>query len=88
MTESVFLKVTSAFLVGGEIARAGEIVEVSLTEAKDLLNRGKAVLANESDAPKVAPRPLAVGDTKDDDEAETSPVVETETKTRGRKKGK
>jgi hypothetical protein len=45
MSKSVFLMVTSAFMVGGAIAKAGEIVEVSNAEAKDLLNRGKAKLA-------------------------------------------
>jgi hypothetical protein len=45
MSKSVFLLVTSAFMVDGQIAKAGEVVEVSNTEAKDLLNRGKAKLA-------------------------------------------
>lgn len=45
--KNVFLKVSSAFLVGGEIAKAGEVVEVSEAEAKDLLHRGKATLATE-----------------------------------------
>ncbi len=53
MSDSVFLKVTSAFLVAGEIAKVGEIVEVSHGEAKDLLQRGKAVLATADDAPAV-----------------------------------
>ncbi len=51
MTKSVFLKVSSAFLVGGTIAKTGEIVEVSEGEAKDLLQRGKATLATAADAP-------------------------------------
>ena len=54
MTKSVFLKVSSAFLVGGEIAKTGEIVEVTESEAKDLLQRGKATLATASDAPEQA----------------------------------
>lgn len=45
MSESVVLKVTSAFLVGGQVAKAGELVEVTKAEAKDLLHRGKATLA-------------------------------------------
>lgn len=45
MSKSVFLKVTSAFMLGGAMAKAGEVVEVTNTEAKDLLSRGKAVLA-------------------------------------------
>lgn len=49
--ETVFLKVSSAFLVGGQLAKAGEVVEVTSTEAKDLLARGKAVVATGADAP-------------------------------------
>lgn len=51
MTKTVFLKVSSAFLVGGQLAKAGEIVEVTGTEAKDLLARGKATVATVADAP-------------------------------------
>lgn len=61
MSETVFLKVTSAFLVGGEIAKKGEIVELTPNEARDLLARGKAVPATAGDAPtiKAAPAPEA-----------------------------
>lgn len=52
MTQTVFLKVSSAFTVGGRIAKAGEIVEVSEGAAKDLLHRGKATLATSADAPQ------------------------------------
>ena len=51
MSKTVFLKVSSAFLVGGQLAKAGEIVEVTGTEAKDLLARGKATVATVADAP-------------------------------------
>ena len=51
--EMVAVKVTSAFMVGGEIARPGEIVEVTNSEAKDLLHRGMAVLATEEDEPAI-----------------------------------
>lgn len=92
MSDTVFLKVTSAFLFEGKVARAGSIVEVNTATAKDILNRGKATLANEADAPKVATKPLAVGDTKEADEVETAPAAEAdapaEPKARGRKKGK
>lgn len=54
MTKSVFLKVSSAFMVDGQIAKAGDIVEVSEGDAKDLLHRGKATLATASDAPEQA----------------------------------
>ena len=52
MSKTVFLKVSSAFLVGGQLAKAGEIVEVTGTEAKDLLARGKATVATVADAPE------------------------------------
>lgn len=45
MTKSVALKVSSAILVGGKLVKAGELVEVTMAEAKDLLHRGKATLA-------------------------------------------
>lgn len=50
MNKSVVLKVTSAFLVGGQVAKAGELVEVTMAEAKDLLHRGKATLATSKPA--------------------------------------
>jgi hypothetical protein len=50
--EKVFLKLTSAIAVDGFILRAGHIVEMVEHEAKDLLRRGKAVLASLSDHPK------------------------------------
>lgn len=54
MSNSVFIKVTSAFMLGGHIARAGEVVEVDTAEAKSLLARGKAVVATKADAPSQA----------------------------------
>lgn len=76
MSESVFLKVSSAFLCGGSIAKKGEIVEVSNAEAKDLLARGKAVVATDDDAPvEKAPARVALVE----DEAPVvvdAPVVE------------
>jgi hypothetical protein len=62
MPDSVYLKVSSAFLIGGEIARKGEIVEVSNNEAKDLLSRGKATLATSKDAPEKVPAEIIVAD--------------------------
>lgn len=56
--KSVFLKVSSAFTVDGVIAKAGEIVEVLEDDAKSLLNRGKAVLAEAEDM-------LGLGDNDD-----------------------
>ena len=43
--ETVLLKVTSAFFIGGKMARPGDVVEVTTSDARDLLNRGKARLA-------------------------------------------
>ncbi len=74
MSKTVMLKVTSAFLVGGELARSGEVVEVTTAEAKDLLHRGKAVLATAADEPK---EPQGAGDDDqggDQDEAEAKPA--------------
>jgi len=89
MSESILLKVTSALWIGGTIAKAGEIIEVSYIEAKDLLGRGKAVLADEADAPKVAPRALSVSGTKEDDESESKSETDgdapAETKSRRKK---
>ena len=42
--ETVLLKVTSAFFIGGKMARPGDVVEVPTSDARDLLNRGKARL--------------------------------------------
>ena len=50
----VFLKVSSSFLVGGEIAKPGDVVNVPEAEAKDLLHRGKATLATADDEPNQA----------------------------------
>jgi len=86
MSETILLKVTSALWIGGSIAKAGEIIEVSYTEAKDLLGRGKAVLADDADAPKVAPRPLSVSGTKEDDESEGENDAEAPVETKSRRK--
>jgi len=47
--ETVFLVVTSAFVLSGEIAEMGEIVEVTDTEARDFLRRGMARVATADD---------------------------------------
>lgn len=47
----ITLRVTSAFWVGGEMAKPGELVDVSDAEARDLLSRGVA------DLPEVAASP-------------------------------
>lgn len=47
--KSYVLKLTSAIVVDGGIVKAGQLVELSETEAKNLLARGKAVLATAAD---------------------------------------
>ncbi len=75
MSKTVMLKVTSAFLVGGELARSGEVVEVTTAEAKDLLHRGKAVLATAADEPKLAAQEAGDDDPGGDQaEAEAKPA--------------
>lgn len=54
MAEKVFLKVSSAFLIGGKLAKAGDVVEVPMNAAKDLLARGKATVATQADEKPVA----------------------------------
>lgn len=80
MSKTVMLKVTSAFLVGGEVARKGEVVEVTTAEAKDLLHRGKAVLATAADEPK-----LAAQDAGDDDQGGDQAEAEANTASKSRK---
>lgn len=59
------LKITSAVVIDGEIATAGKIVfDVEENLAKNLLSRGKAVVATEADAPSAAPEPAAQIDAK------------------------
>lgn len=44
MSKSIVLKLTSAIVIDGEVIKAGSLVEVSESEAKNLLHRGKAVI--------------------------------------------
>lgn len=48
--KTIGLKITSAVVIDGAIRKAGAIVLVAEQFAKDLLSRGKAVLATEEDA--------------------------------------
>ncbi len=43
---TLILKLTSAIVIAGEVLRAGSLVEVTRSEARDLLARGKAELHN------------------------------------------
>lgn len=51
--KSVLLKLTSAIVISGSIAKAGEVVEVTELEAKNLLARGKGELHGEQPADEV-----------------------------------
>lgn len=48
--KSVLIKLTSAIAISGAIAKAGEVVEVTELEAKNLLARGKGKLNDEQPA--------------------------------------
>lgn len=74
--KTVFLKVYSAFLVGGQLAKAGEIVEVSSAEAKDLLARGKATVATVADAPAQEQEQHQDEVQQPEAEAEAAPVAD------------
>lgn len=47
MNRTVILKLVSAIAVAGEVLRAGNLIEVTLSEARDLLRRGKAEIHSE-----------------------------------------
>ena len=49
--KTIYLVALSAIAIGGEIAKAGSLIEVSQGEARDLLRRERARLATEDDAP-------------------------------------
>lgn len=49
MKQNVHLVVTSAFMLAGDMAVEGDIVEVTNAEARDLLDRGKARVATAED---------------------------------------
>lgn len=48
-SKTFVLKLTSAIAMDGEIIKAGDLVEVTEKEAKNLLHRGKGVLAGEKE---------------------------------------
>ncbi len=47
--QNVYLVVTSAFVLAGDIVKNGELVEVTESEAREFLRRGMARVATESD---------------------------------------
>lgn len=89
MSKTVFLHVSSAFMFGGAIVKAGEVVEVSETEAKDLLHRGKAVLAEVEPADQLEDA-VEVEEGEEVHEAVEQPAAEApaHAKGKGGKKGK
>ncbi|WP_441253611.1 hypothetical protein [Bradyrhizobium sp. 613_E4_N2_2] len=68
--EKVFLKLTSAIAVEGTILRAGHVIEMLEHEAKDLLRRGKAILATIADHPQ-AKAPAVEPETSEEPETVT-----------------
>lgn len=71
MKDSVFLVIESAVVIDGQIASKGALVEVTDTEARNLLARGKARVATEADG---APDAEPAADTAGQGEAETKPA--------------
>lgn len=47
------LKLTAAIVIDGEICKAGELVELSEVEARNLLSRGKAELHGMTEADEI-----------------------------------
>ena len=47
MSKSIVLCLTSAIVIDGDVMKKGSLVEVSESEAKNLLHRGKAVIHDE-----------------------------------------
>lgn len=82
------LKLTHAIVVAGEVITPGNLIDVVESEAKDLLRRGKAVLADENDAPRAASTEEAADETESAAEGEgnTPPAVEPQKPAKGAKK--
>lgn len=49
--KTVELQATAAFVMGGEIVRPGAVITVADALARNLLHRGRAVLATADEAP-------------------------------------
>ncbi len=81
--DTVFLVVTSAFVLAGDIAKAGEIVEVTDGEARSLLRRGMARVATAEDGipadePEAEPVPEPEPEPEPEQEPESEPEQEPE----------
>jgi hypothetical protein len=55
MQDTVFLYVLSEFMLAGDMALIGDVVEVTAAEARDLLARNLARPATEDDQPTIEP---------------------------------
>ena len=64
-TKSVNVELTSAVVVNGEIATAGEVIEVTEKAARNLMRRGKAVLADEQPVDESELSELTVAEFRD-----------------------
>lgn len=73
---SLYVKLTAAMMMGGQMMRAGSEVEVTEIEARKLLQRGRCVLAEgETLDPKVGPMTTASLSGEDGNTSvETSPL--------------
>lgn len=85
--KSVFLVLTSAIAIDGQICRKGSLVEVSDLEARSFLHRGKARLAtaedgapeeDEADEPEPAKKPKKSKAKDQQSEAETKTETDSE----------
>lgn len=70
--ETVHLVITSTIAIGGQIKRTNSLVEVSETDARFYLERGKARLATADDLP-VAPPAADESEADEADEADEAP---------------
>jgi hypothetical protein len=72
---SVHLKLTSAVALGGQIFKAGSIVEVGEDIARDILNRGKAEVATVADAPECGDEQTETGTDEQGAAADAQPAA-------------
>lgn len=86
MQQNVYLVVTSAFVLAGDIAKNGELVEVSDSEARDLLRRGLARVATEEDGLPSAQEQEQAAEREPEQEPEPEPDAEPEAGTKKRSK--
>lgn len=97
MSNTIFMKLTGAIVVGGELVKPPAIVEVSPAEAADLARRGKAEPATADDQPSArspsaenitseAPEVVALPDDVADGEALVVAESESEAPAAGRRR--